>query len=209
MGRASHNPGESDLAEPLAGRAAEFSTTRIRSTKERTIDAEGAITIERAQSEDIPAVTALLTQTWLDTYGAYLSEQTIRAVTAVWHDPARLAAETQDRAIYFAIARTDTGSIVGMTTAREIGDRTLFLSRLYIHPDYQRRGIGGRLLRAAMRTFPSARVCQLEVETLNEQARLFYERQGFRENGRRQFPIGDGAIEVRMMEVEIVRDGAV
>ena len=75
-----------------------------------------------------------------------------------------MALEAQDPAIYFAVARDDRGTIAGLTTVRHVDSDTLFMSRLYVHPAHQRRGIGARLLNEAICAFPGAKIVRLEVE---------------------------------------------
>ncbi len=45
------------------------------------------ITVQKVTLDDIPQVKKLLSDTWSDTYGSFLSQSTIEKVTAVWHHP--------------------------------------------------------------------------------------------------------------------------
>ena len=65
-------------------------------------------------------------------------------------------------------------------------DRWAALEELHVHPEFQNRGIGTRLVLAAVRQarragFPAM---YLETEELNAPARRAYERAGFREHNR-------------------------
>jgi GNAT superfamily N-acetyltransferase len=64
----------------------------------------------------------------------------------------------------------------------EHGGATVWLDELYVHPRERQRGLGTRLLEAAM-SLAHARGCRaldLEVEPGHEGAIRLYERQGFR-----------------------------
>ena len=103
-------------------------------------------TVQKVALDEIPQVKKLLSYTWSDTYGNFLSKRTIEKVTAVWHHPENLKAQAQNPDIYFATAQDETGKIVGLVTGRKISDDTLFMKRLYVHPRHQRQGIGKQLL---------------------------------------------------------------
>lgn len=55
----------------------------------------------------------------------------------------------------------------------------LVLGRLYVLPAWQRRGIGHRLLAAALDAHPRAATVALKVEAANAKALAFYAQQGF------------------------------
>ena len=78
----------------------------------------------------------------------------------------------EDNNVYLALD-SDTCRVVGlMVTDGE------YLNQLYIHNDYQRRGIGSRLLdQAKARSSGSLRLYTFVV---NQGARAFYEDRGFR-----------------------------
>src|SRR5262245_7651465 len=114
------------------------------------------VSIERASVEDAPEIKQVLSETWRATYSSFLSQATINTVTSTWHSPDRLAVEIQNPRIFFGVAKTGGGAIVGLTTVGQITDDTVVLARLYIHPQYQRQGIGSQLLQAGITAFPTA-----------------------------------------------------
>ena len=60
------------------------------------------------------------------------------------------------------------------------------LQELHVHPDFQNRGIGTRLVRAAVRQARTAgfEAIYLEAEEMNGAARRTYEKAGFRPQSR-------------------------
>lgn len=157
------------------------------------------ITIHKVKQEDIPEVKQVLSHTWKDTYGSYLSDKTIEKVTTVWHDPEALKAQALNPEVYFGVAKED-GKIVGLITVRKIDDRTVFMHRLYVHPDYQRQGIGSQLFDTALQAFPDTKVVRLEVEEENKKGLSFYLKQGFIELERKTDEIEEEKLKSIVME---------
>jgi ribosomal protein S18 acetylase RimI-like enzyme len=162
------------------------------------------VSIERASIENVPEIKQVLSETWRATYSSFLSQVTINTVTSVWHSPEQLATEVQNPHIFFGVAKTDTGAIIGLTTMGQISDDTVVLSRLYVHPQYQRQGIGSRLLQACITAFPTARTIRLEVEGNNHSAYTFYHNHGFRETESKEERVESDVIMVLVMEKHIV-----
>ncbi len=158
------------------------------------------ITVQKVALDEIPQVKKLLSYTWSDTYGSFLSKRTIEKVTAVWHHPENLKAQAQNPDIYFATAKDETGKIVGLVTVRKISDDTLFMNRLYVHPRHQRQGIGKQLLETAIKAFPAVRKLQLEVEEENKKGLGFYQKQGLRELQRKEEHIEGEILHSIIME---------
>ena len=158
------------------------------------------ITIHKVQQADIPEVKYVLSHTWKDTYGSFLSEKTIDKVTTIWHDPEALASQAQHPDTYFAIAKDTSGKIVGLITVRKIDDKAIFMNRLYIHPDHQRQGIGSKLYELAIKNFPTAKVMRLEVEEENKKGLSFYRKQGFGEVERKIDEIEGETLKTIVME---------
>ena len=138
---------------------------------------DGDVEIRRATKADIPGIRAALANTWRDTYGAFVPLEAIERTTAAWHAPAVLAAELVDPSTFMAVAE-DASGIVGMVTAHDRTD-AVEITRLYVLPGTQRRGIGGRLLVVALAAFPTRTLAWLGVEKQNPKGRAFYVKAGF------------------------------
>ena len=158
------------------------------------------VSIERANVEDAPEIKQVLGETWRATYSSFLSQATINTVTSVWHSQDRLEAEIQNPRIFFGVARTDDGAIIGLTTVGQITDDTVVLARLYVLPQYQRQGIGSQLLQAGITAFPTARTIRLEVEENNQSAYTFYHNHGYREIESKEERVEGEVIKVKVME---------
>lgn len=157
------------------------------------------VSIERANIEDVPEIKRVLSETWIATYSPFLSPATINTVTSVWHSLNQLAVEIQNPQIFFGVAKIADGTIAGLTTMGQRTDDTIMLSRLYVHPQYQRHGIGSKLLHVGIAAFPTARIILLEVEENNQQAYAFYLRHGFRDIESKEERVHRDVIKVIVM----------
>jgi hypothetical protein len=90
------------------------------------------IAVERAKPEDVDSIKRVLSETWMDTYGDYLSRSTIEHVTANWHDPNLLRSQIENPAGYFAVAK-DEGRVIGLVTVGSVGQNELYLAQYYSH----------------------------------------------------------------------------
>ncbi len=93
-----------------------------------------------------------------------------------WWQHDRLAASLD--AIPHVVADVD-GQVVGVANLGRRDDREV-MWKLYVHPDHQGRGLGGRLL-AAVETLVDGDVLWLEHVDGNEPAGAFYRTRGFTE----------------------------
>lgn len=162
------------------------------------------ITIAEAAVGDIPLIRRVLATTWRATYRSFLSDDAIDQVTSQWHSPEVLRREIDQSSTYVGIARSNEEGVVAMITAHET-DRLLFVSRLYVLPSLQRRGIGRLLLDASYAQFPRTRVVRLEVEEQNPHGRAFYRRLGFSEVERKSENVFGSLLQSIVMERDIVR----
>ena len=157
------------------------------------------VEIRRAVTGDVAGIRAVLAATWRDTYAQFMSEATIAKVTAEWHSPSRLEAEVTRPSTYTGVATSTSNEVVGMISAHS-QDEVLFVARVYVLPEFQRRGIGERLMNEACRIFPEARRLHLEVEEQNPKGRSFYRKLGFREVETRAEEVAGTRLNVVVME---------
>lgn len=162
-----------------------------------------SITVQPAKIEDIKQIKQVLVETWIDTYQSFIPVEVIRKITALWHKPETLAAEMENESVCFAVAKDENNDILGLLTADRREDEIITVSRLYVLPAYQRRGIGPKLLDACIAAFPGAGYLRLLVEADNEKGLAFYRKQGFKEIDRRRVTIEEISLIVFEMELQL------
>jgi ribosomal protein S18 acetylase RimI-like enzyme len=145
---------------------------------------EGRVVVRLAQKGDLPAVRELLVETWHDTYDALIGVEKVMEITNSWHSLEALAGHLAVPQTAFFVA-ADGGRIVGHAFVNAQRLPLLTLSRLYVLPAEQRRGIGRSLIEHAVRRYPEADRIQLEVEADNAKGMAFYRRERFVGTGER------------------------
>jgi ribosomal protein S18 acetylase RimI-like enzyme len=134
--------------------------------------------IRDAEAADLPAVRALLVETWHATYDGIYGWRRVAEITNAWHSLENLSQQLGRESGAFLVGLVGD-ELVATSSARLERDRAALLTRLYVLPQYQGVGIGRTLLQVTLACFPQAPVARLEVESQNEPAIAFYERMGF------------------------------
>ncbi len=134
----------------------------------------------RLSVSDVEELRELLRICWLDTYTGILPESAIRTAISVWQSKESLLRELQNPRGYYAGHFVDR-ILVGMVSAGKITPDTLKIFQLYVHPGHQRKGVGKRLMDAAINHFSTdpLRKVVLEVEEGNQKGISFYRKYGF------------------------------
>ncbi len=133
-----------------------------------------SLVVEPARPQDEPEIQQLV-RSVLNEFGLPYDASVAEELTNLEeHFP-------QPRSVFF-VARLD-GRVVGTTAVKEAGQGRAVLKHQYVHADYRRRGIGAKLLDAAL---VYCRVCgyrEVELETAPwmQQAQRLYRSRGFRE----------------------------
>lgn len=139
--------------------------------------------VRTASERDIPAIRALLVETWHHTYDPIYGVEKVAEITNEWHSVTSLTARlTAPRSEY--LVADDGKALAGMAfAAADESGETVTLRQLYVLPSMQGRGVGGMLLEEVEDSFPEARRLVLEVEAANEKAIRFYVSHGFVDTG--------------------------
>ena len=126
-------------------------------------------TIRAATPADAEAVSAVLAAAGIAAWGAFLGRERIEQANRGRRHPADLVAVDDAGVLAFVAWDSDTGEIL----------------RLYTHPRAWGRGAGQALLERALDALRQAGCSQawLNTEERNVDARRFYERRGWREEG--------------------------
>jgi ribosomal protein S18 acetylase RimI-like enzyme len=161
------------------------------------------VTVQRATVKQLQEIRRVLSETWIDTYGSFLSQDTIQKVTTVWHNPELLASQIQNPDVFFGVAKDERNTILGLVTARKQENDEVVIHRLYVSPQYQRRGIGTKLLEESIVAFPGTKRLLLRVEEENKKGLSFYQKQGFKETSRKEERVEDEILMVIEMEKQL------
>lgn len=157
------------------------------------------VTVRQAASEDVPALSALARETYVDAFGHSFQASDLAAHLAAHLSPAGIARMVADDHVLVAEADRRLVGYVQFGPAYPplsgASDADVELRRLYVHPDFQNRGVGSQLMDAALAhpAVAGAPRVYLDVWVHNPGARRFYERYGFRVIGERSFHIESGA----------------
>lgn len=144
--------------------------------------------------QEVAAVCALARVVWQATYPALISQAQIDAMLADRYAADRIHAQRDDPDHAWRVARRNQET-VGFAHAVREGAHCK-LDKLYVHPGYQRQGIGTALLHAVLdwaRQQQAHRVW-LQVNRHNTQAIAAYRKYGFVIAGSQVFDIGDGFV---------------
>ncbi len=136
--------------------------------------------VRDAQPDDIRAVQRVARTTWDHTYCDSVPERVREEFVSRAYSTELL--RLRMRSNVFLVALQD-GNIVGFADFRPISQTEVELAAIYVLPEMQARGIGGRLLAAGIARFAAGTRFVLRVERDNEPTLRFYEARGFRRSG--------------------------
>ena len=140
-----------------------------------------------ATPDDIPAVVAAAAVSGVDWSPSQIAEEQARGALLV-------AVPAADDATATA---PDTPPIAGLVVAWVVADVEVQILEVAVHPTLRRRGLGARLVRAALDLAPAADAT-LEVRASNDAALRLYESCGFARVGARAGYYADGEDAVLM-----------
>jgi len=160
------------------------------------------INILFAQESDADEIRKLLCRVWADTFQNVLPEKIVREIPQAAYDYHFLKAQLQDSSMKFILAKNADNNIVGVINAKQ-DQKVIYINRLYIDRNFQRQGLGARLIAEIINCFPSAEKIILEVIEKNTPAVRFYLKNGFTVAKRDTSEIGGNRLDVLVLQKEI------
>jgi len=117
-----------------------------------------ALTLREAVPADAPALAALHVSTWNDTYAPLMTGPPVAIRERQWRE----AFDKPEGWFCYVLARPD-GALVGFTKGVFRPDHEIpgELNKIFLARDYQRMGLGGRLVGQVMQRFLAAGVTSM------------------------------------------------
>lgn len=152
------------------------------------------LTIRPAVTADIDPLRTLARTVWQPTYSGLISQAQIDYMLADRYGAALIHTQLDDPEHAWRLACW-ADERIGFAHARMQG-AICKLDKLYIHPDFQQRGIGRALLDEikAFARAHDAKTLRLQVNRGNTAAIAAYQRYGFTTREARVFDIGGGFV---------------
>lgn len=145
---------------------------------------------------DAKALSVFARDTFVETFGHLYPPEDLKAFLWTRYSTRIQGRELRDPAVDYRLALDDDGSIVGYSMVGPvrlpINAEGMELSRLYVAPAVQGKGVAARLMddAIAFARQRGARALYLSVYENNERAQRFYRRYGFEQVGEYDFMVG-------------------
>ena len=139
--------------------------------------------IRRAEVTDLSKVETVARATWPVAYAGIIPDEVQRRLLDSWYSPESLRRALAAQGASFFVAES-RGEVIGFAQFVRRSSESVELTRIYVLPDWQRSGIGMRLLAVGLAEFTEEGLKQVtvQVERENRNGRRFYERAGFAES---------------------------
>jgi len=138
------------------------------------------VEIRDAGVDDVREIQRVARITWDHTYRETIPQSVRKEFVSQAYSADSLRHRMESNV--FLVAAVDE-EILGFADFRRPSETAVELAAIYILPEMQGRGLGGRLLEVGMGRFPPLTNFMLRVELDNMQAQCFYESRGFRRTG--------------------------
>jgi len=165
-----------------------------------------AFVVRRCRPRDISSLSKLLKVCWHATYDQVLGQR--QAIRAGRHLHSKfnlglwIARSLLSRASTVLVATHDdvpVGHAMGQRDGIEI-----ILYSLYVHPEWQGKGIGSALLDAVIADHPEAKAIRLEVVKDNAAAIAWYQAKGFESYGETKNATGTTNAAAMYMDKKLI-----
>ena len=149
--------------------------------------------IRTATIDDIPLIQQLTDEIWRPTYKDLMTPEQLEYMIALIYSTASLNSQMTEKQHAFLLLYDEQRPIgfASYSTTDEPG--TYKLQKIYVHGDYQGKGVGRFLLEGVIERVKAANATTLELDVKRDnKARFFYEKQGFTILKEKDTNIGNG-----------------
>lgn len=139
--------------------------------------------------EDLRRITWL---SWLSAYSSFIPETDLKAYFDIYYERGAFSALFIDPSAHGCIAEIDGCAVGYARTHFNRKENRLYLTALYLLPDFQGRGIGKRLMKAVEEHAAERHIEEILVGVMvqNGRALCFYEKAGFQFTREEPFTMG-------------------
>lgn len=168
-------------------------------------NSNSAFVVRRCGPHDIASLSRMLKVCWHATYDRMLGEHAVQAgrhLHSKFNLGLWIARSLLSRDCTVLVATRD-GMPVGHAMAQRDGAEIILYS-LYVHPEWQGKGIGSALLDAVIAGHPEAKAIRLEVLKDNAAAIAWYQTRGFESYGGTENATGTAGVASAYMDKKLV-----
>jgi ribosomal protein S18 acetylase RimI-like enzyme len=144
--------------------------------------------IVKAEIKDIPLISELAHIIWSQAFYEILTKEMLEDMLEKIYSTEALKKEMLELGHQFWLVKTHE-DYLGYASAYE-KETTLWIKKIYLKPEAQGLGLGKALIQNAIQYFPQSKKISLYVNKDNENARHFYERQGFKKESEEKVMMG-------------------
>ena len=158
-------------------------------------DSTHNISVKVAAASDLPGIHEVANRTWPATYAGMIPDEDTATFLEANYSLDRLTFIHDSMGEGMLVA-VNAGEVIGYVMITKDRDGTAQIWAIYVLPEWQRRGAGRLLWKAALERGRQLESDQLVLWVLdgNEPARQFYERQGAVVAEERDYPVGGGSV---------------
>jgi len=139
------------------------------------------IAIRPLQKSDFASIRRITWQSWISTYSSFIPESDLRSYFDTYYTEASLLSMFDDPLMQGFVAEADNELVGYARLFFNQDENRLYISSLYLLPEFEGKGIGIRLLESAERYAAEKGLDQLWIGVMvkNRQALVFYRKVGF------------------------------
>lgn len=136
--------------------------------------------IRTASISDIPLIQQLTDEIWRPTYKDLMTPEQLEYMIALIYSTASLTSQMTEKQHQFLLLY-DARRPIGFASYSTTDEPGIYkLQKIYLHGDYQGKGVGKFLLEGVIERVKAANATVLELDVKRDnKARFFYEKQGF------------------------------